>query len=44
VSPELTLNSFDYLKQPSDPGKSPLRYLSPYELRFTAQLGLAIIR
>jgi hypothetical protein len=44
VSPELTLNRFDYLKQPSDPGKSPLRYLSPYELRFTAQLGLAIIR
>jgi len=44
VSPELTLNGFDYMKAPAKPGNPGLVYLSPYTLRFTAQLGLAIIR
>jgi hypothetical protein len=44
LSPELTLNNFEYQKQPTGTGKTGLTYLSPYELRFTAQLGLAIIR
>lgn len=45
VSPELTLNNFDYqLKPSSESGKTGLTYLSPYVLRFTAQLGLAVIR
>lgn len=45
VSPEVSFNSFDYKKFP-DPksGKAEVTYLSPYLLRFTAQLGLAIIR
>lgn len=44
VCPELVINSFDYLKktEPGDPEVTV--YLSPYELRFTAQLGLAIVR
>ena len=45
VSPEFVFNSFDYKKRGIDPGNLELTtYLSPYELRFTAQLGLAIIR
>ena len=49
VSPELMLNTFDYVKELEDPemigpGKPGLVYLSPYELRFSAQLGVAIIR
>lgn len=43
VSPELVFNSFDYVKQ-DESGKPERVYLSPYELRFTAQFGLAIIR
>jgi hypothetical protein len=44
ASPELVLNNFDYRKQSAEPGKPELTYLSPYQLRFTAQVGLAIIR
>jgi hypothetical protein len=44
LSPELTLNNFDYMKLPAEPGKAGLTYLSPYILRFTAQLGLTIMR
>jgi hypothetical protein len=44
VSPELTLNGFDYMREPAKAGNPGLVYLSPYTLRFTAQLGLAIIR
>lgn len=44
ASPELTLNSFDYTNAPTEAEKPGLTYLSPYTLRFTAQLGLAIIR
>ncbi len=44
ASPELVLNNFDYKKQPREAGNPELTYLSPYQLRFTAQIGLAIIR
>jgi hypothetical protein len=44
ISPELTLNKFAYEKPPSKSGMPGVTYLSPYELRFTAQLGFAIIR
>lgn len=44
ASPELVLNNFDYKKLPAEYGKPELTYLSPYQLRFTAQIGLAIIR
>jgi len=49
VSPEFLLNTFDYVKELQDPemlgpGKPGLVYLSPYELRFTAQVGIAIVR
>jgi hypothetical protein len=44
LSPELTLNGFDYARPPTKAGNPGEIYLSPYTLRFTAQLGLAIIR
>lgn len=44
ASPELVLNNFDYKKLAVEPGNPGLTYLSPYQLRFTGQIGLAIIR
>jgi hypothetical protein len=42
--PELVFNNFDYKKRTESGNPELTTYLSPYELRFTAQLGLAIIR
>jgi hypothetical protein len=44
LSPEFTLNAFDYKKHQINPGIPELIYLSPYRLRLTAQIGVAIIR
>ena len=49
VSPELAFNPVDYFQQPKppepgNPEPPPPLYLSPYQLQFTAQLGVAIIR
>jgi hypothetical protein len=44
ASPELVLNDFEYRKQAAETGNPELTYLSPYQLRFTAQVGLAIFR
>jgi hypothetical protein len=44
ASPELVLNNFDYQKEPTVADNIPPTYLAPYQLRFTAQLGLAITR
>jgi hypothetical protein len=44
ASPELVLNNFEYRKRAAETGNPELTYLSPYQLRFTAQVGLAIVR
>jgi hypothetical protein len=44
LSPELSLNAFDYKKDTVDSEITELIYLSPYRLRFTAQIGVAVIR
>ncbi|HKU40606.1 MAG TPA: hypothetical protein VJR89_20740 [Polyangiales bacterium] len=44
VSPELVFNSFDYEKLAESENSVARVYLSPYALRFSAQLGLAVIR